>query len=124
MPAGGGADGNLPILVKKGTVIRGYFGAMHRDPTIWGDDAEEFRPERWENFRPGWAYVPFSGGPRICPAQQMVLLEVSWLTVKIMQQFKSLENRDPVLEWVGETNASIQSKNGAKVGLIPSQIAK
>ena len=105
-------------------MVRGYFAALHRDPDIWGEDAEEFRPERWENLRPGWAYVPFSGGPRICPAQQMVLLEVSWLTAKVMHQFESLENRDPVYEWVGLTHTIIQSQNGVKVGLIPSQDSK
>lgn len=42
---------------------------FHRDREIWGDDCEEFRPERWisgearEPKRTN-AYVPFSAGPR------------------------------------------------------------
>jgi cytochrome P450 len=40
--------------------------AMHRDRAVYGADADAFRPERWETLRPGWAYLPFNGGPRIC----------------------------------------------------------
>lgn len=42
---------------------------MHRRKDLYGDDAEEFRPERWEGDglrNIGWGYLPFNGGPRIC----------------------------------------------------------
>jgi hypothetical protein len=39
---------------------------MHRRKDLYGDDAEEFIPERWEHLRPTWEYLPFNGGPRIC----------------------------------------------------------
>ena len=39
---------------------------MHRLKELWGDDAEDFRPERWVGRKPGWEYLPFNGGPRIC----------------------------------------------------------
>ena len=33
----------------------------------WGEDADEFRPERWESGPPHpYAYAPFSHGPRAC----------------------------------------------------------
>ena len=28
--------------------------AMHRRKDFYGEDAEEFKPERWETLRPGW----------------------------------------------------------------------
>lgn len=40
--------------------------AMHRDIEVFGPDPEEFVPERWNGLRPGWGYLPFNGGPRIC----------------------------------------------------------
>jgi cytochrome P450 len=47
---------------------------MHRLPELYGEDAEEFRPERWEEDLPllrnqndaQWGYLPFNGGPRVC----------------------------------------------------------
>lgn len=66
LPTGGGPDGQSPIFVHKGQRIVLSTYSMHRRTDIWGEDANEFRPERWEDLRPLWAYVPFSGGSRIC----------------------------------------------------------
>jgi cytochrome P450 len=33
---------------------------MHRRKEWWGDDAEEFVPERWEGRKVGWEYLPVS----------------------------------------------------------------
>ena len=30
---------------------------MHRRKDYYGEDADEFRPERWETLRPGWEYI-------------------------------------------------------------------
>lgn len=66
LPLGGGPDGKSPVFVKKGTTLAYSVYAMHRRQDIYGPDAAEFRPERWETIRPGWEYLPFNGGPRIC----------------------------------------------------------
>ncbi len=66
LPVGGGPDGKQPIFVRKGTTVLWYVYAMHRRPDIYGSDAEEFRPERWDGLRPSWGFLPFNGGPRIC----------------------------------------------------------
>ncbi|KAF7934876.1 uncharacterized protein EAE98_002921 [Botrytis deweyae] len=95
LPRGGRPDGKSPILVRPGTEIRIVFHALHKDRDIWGENAMEFRPERWENFRTTWEYIPFLGGSRICPAQQMALAEVYYFVVRFMQEFKFMENRDP-----------------------------
>ena len=66
LPLGGGPDGKSPLFVPKGGVVAWSLFAMHRRKDYYGEDAEEFRPERWETLRPGWEYLPFNGGPRIC----------------------------------------------------------
>lgn len=73
LPLGGGEDGKSPIFVKKGQIATWNVYAMHRRRDFYGDDAEEFRPERWidgdagkKGLRVGWEYLPFHGGPRIC----------------------------------------------------------
>lgn len=78
LPRGGGKDGMSPVFVAKGTNLRLWPYVVQRRRDLWGDDAHEFRPERWSDgsgapgfadqaggLRPGFAYVPFGGGPRI-----------------------------------------------------------
>ena len=119
LPAGGGPDGLAPLLVTKGQTILLSTYALHRDGSFWGDDANCFRPERWEAIHPGWEYLPFGGGPRVCPARQLALTEVSYVVVRLVQRFKTLENRDPG-PWVEALKMSLASKNGVQVGLIPA----
>ena len=74
LPLGGGDDGKSPIFIKKGQIATWNVYAMHRRRDFYGDDAEEFKPERWldseagkvKGLRVGWEYLPFHGGPRIC----------------------------------------------------------
>lgn len=74
LPLGGGTDGKSPILVRKGEAVGYCVYAMHRRKDLYGGDADEFRPDRWDNFSKqgpdlshiGWGYLPFNGGPRAC----------------------------------------------------------
>ena len=66
LPRGGGDDGQSPLFIPKGQLVHWSLYTMHRRKEFFGDDAEEFKPERWETLRTGWEYLPFSGGPRIC----------------------------------------------------------
>ncbi|KAL8657480.1 MAG: hypothetical protein Q9226_001874 [Calogaya cf. arnoldii] len=117
LPMGGGKDGTEPLFVKRGDVMETNFYAMHRDRGIWGDDADEFRPERWEKAHPTWAFMAFNGGPRTCPAKQMVYAEATYVITRLTQQFYNLENRDACEAWQEEMRLNFQSKNGVKVGM-------
>ena len=121
LPRGGGPDGTAPIFVPRGTRVTVNFGAMHRDKDIWGEDADSFYPERWEDLKPGWQYIPFSGGPRVCPGQQLALTETAYVLARLLQEFESIENRDPVMEFVEQSRLTIESRNGVKVALIPAK---
>ena len=105
IPLGGGPDGKSPVFVRKGTMVHWSSWGMHRRPDLYGDDAEEFRPERWldsdgpdgkKGLRVSWEYLPFNGGPRICIGQQFALMEVSYLIVKLVRAFEGVEpcNKD------------------------------
>lgn len=71
LPRGGGEDEMSPVLVPKGSYVAWQMHSMQRREDLFGEDAGMFRPERWleDGFRPGWAFVPFSGGPRVCIGQ-------------------------------------------------------
>lgn len=68
---------------------------MHRRKYLWGDDADEFRPERWEGRKSGWEYLPFNGGPRICLGPQFALTEAGYVVVRMLEHFDRIENLDP-----------------------------
>lgn len=122
LPTGGGPPygfGSSPILIRKGDTVSTSFYALHRRRDLFGEDASHFRPERWEGLRPKpWTYQTFGGGPRHCPGQQLALMEVAFTTAKIVKHFKSIENRDPVLEYLEDYRITTQSRNGAKVSLV------
>lgn len=71
LPRGGGPDGKAPLFVKKGQEVNYSVHVMHRRKDLWGADADEFRPERWVGAKPGWEYLPFNGGPRICLGREL-----------------------------------------------------
>jgi cytochrome P450 len=54
--------------------------SMHRREDLYGPNSNEFWPERWDSIRPGWGYLPFNGGPRICLGQQYALAEAGYVT--------------------------------------------
>ncbi|KAH3946677.1 hypothetical protein HBI56_068140 [Parastagonospora nodorum] len=94
LPTGGGPDGKSPVFIKKGGRVVYQVFSTHRRRDIWGDDAEEFRPERWEHIRPGFGYLPFNGGPRICPGQPFALVEAAYVLTRLLQTYSVLESRD------------------------------
>lgn len=116
LPRGGGPDNESPLFVPAGTLVSYSPYAMHRRTDIYGPDAETYRPERWETLRPSWEYLPFNGGPRICLGQQYALTEASFVTVRLVQEFKRLESRDPG-PWEESLSLTCCSGNGTKVGM-------
>ena len=90
LPRGGGPEGTSPILVKKGEVVIFSQYVNARRKNIYGPDADEFRPERWEGAKAsdvGWAYFPFNGGPRTCLGQDFALFEIYYTTIRLLQHY-------------------------------------
>ncbi|KAK4063479.1 uncharacterized protein Triagg1_9356 [Trichoderma aggressivum f. europaeum] len=121
LPKGGGPDGQSPLFVPKGTDCRFSTYSLHRRKDYWGDDADEFRPERWETHRPGWEYIPFSGGPRICIGQQFALTQMLYLITRVLQTFGDVQPGDdrPMLHEIGST---ISMVNGCWVHLTQTSL--
>ena len=116
LPTGGGKDGKSPIYIRKGDTVMASMWGLHQDKTIWGEDVVEFKPERWQDMKPIWTFVPFLGGPRTCPAQQMVLTQEAYVLARFAQTFEKIENTDPN-PWTEARRIGFQSKYGVKVSL-------
>lgn len=96
------------------------FGLMNRDKDLWGADANEFKPERWTSldYSVRAKYMPFFAGPRKCPAQQILLIQYSYLLVRMARLFERIENRDDVFDFFEQHKSTISSRNGVKVSLV------
>lgn len=79
---------------------------MHHRKDLWGEDADEYKPERWESRRPGWDYLPFNGGPRICIGQQFALTEIAYVAVRMIQRIDRIDGSHigPVKDGLTLTN--------------------
>ncbi|KAL5320282.1 hypothetical protein ACEPPN_011083 [Leptodophora sp. 'Broadleaf-Isolate-01'] len=120
IPTGGGPYHTSPIFIAKGQAVGYSVFAMHRRHDIFGPDADTFRPERWEDLRPGWGYLPFNGGPRICVGQQFALTRASYTIVRLVQEFEKIETRDN-RPWCEGLHVALSSGNGVLVSMFGNE---
>jgi cytochrome P450 len=89
--------------VPKGSQLLLSQWVTHRDPRFW-DEAERFRPERWSEDTPRFAYFPFGGGPRGCIGQSFALMEAVLILTTIARRFRlALAPGHPVVPWATMT---------------------
>ena len=69
---------------------------LHRDRTVWGDDAEEFNPDRFSPERerrlPPNSFKPFGNGQRACIGQQFAMQEATLVLGMILKQFEPIDH--------------------------------
>ncbi|CAG8234440.1 unnamed protein product [Penicillium salamii] len=127
LPRGGGPDGLSPIIVPAGSEISLPHYPLYRRKDIFGDDAEEFVPERWlclDDDKPlgNWSkqcenYLPFSIGKRACPGRQIALETVRYVTVRLIQHFPYICDASRGRPWQENCGATLQSKHGVVVSM-------
>ncbi|UQC81080.1 prostacyclin synthase [Colletotrichum lupini] len=68
-------------LLKEGVEVQWSASVMHKKP-VWGEDGDEFNPERWLKNTPDIAkgtkesFVPFGGGKHLCPGRNFAFAEL------------------------------------------------
>ncbi|KAJ7120172.1 cytochrome P450 [Mycena epipterygia] len=84
------------IPIRKGTIVRIPIAAVHRDKAIWGEDADEFRPERWEDVPEAAKNIPsiwsnlltFLAGPRNCIGYKFAIMEMKAILFVLFRAFE------------------------------------
>ncbi|SJL01235.1 uncharacterized protein ARMOST_04553 [Armillaria ostoyae] len=94
-------DGDIvsSIAIKAGQVFQIPSVVQNMDPNVWGEDAAEFKPERWlrPNGVPSGAQLPsgpygnvasFLDGPRSCIGWRLALLEFKIIICLMIRHFE------------------------------------
>ncbi|KAI0369814.1 cytochrome P450 [Pilatotrama ljubarskyi] len=84
------------IRISPGTSILIPILALNRSKKLWGEDALEFKPERWENPPDAISSIPgvwghlltFLGGPRACIGYRFSLVEMKALVYTLVRAFE------------------------------------
>ncbi|KAF7351018.1 hypothetical protein MSAN_01664100 [Mycena sanguinolenta] len=85
-----------PLYIPGGTTIMYSVMLMQRRPDLWGPDAHLFDPERFLDQRVqkynshSFKFLPFNAGPRICLGQQFAYNEMSFVIIRLLQNFASM----------------------------------
>ncbi|KAF2717915.1 putative P450 monooxygenase [Polychaeton citri CBS 116435] len=63
---------------------------IHHSKEIWGPDADEFRPERWEKLteRQKNSFIPFSYGPRACVGRNVAEMELALIVSTVFRRYE------------------------------------
>lgn len=87
-------------LLKQGEEIKVLIPQLHRDKIIWGEDVEEFRPERFENPStiPQHAFKPFGNGQRACIGQQFAIHEATLVLGMMLKHFDFYDHENYELD--------------------------
>ncbi|VVB11416.1 unnamed protein product [Arabis nemorensis] len=85
LPSGHKVDANWKILFA--------VYALGRMRAVWGEDASEFKPERWISESGGLKHVPsfkffvFNSGPRNCLGKNLSFLQMKTIAIEIIQNY-------------------------------------
>ncbi|KAJ8099130.1 cytochrome P450 [Lipomyces tetrasporus] len=86
------------VLVKKGTQIFIVITAINQLKSFWGEDANKFNPDRWDNLPPDalspYSFLSFIQGPRSCIGRRFSEIEFKCLLIALVGRFEFAE-RNP-----------------------------
>ncbi|CRG86957.1 hypothetical protein PISL3812_03970 [Talaromyces islandicus] len=84
-----------------GTVLSVPAYTVHHSEEIWGPDAYEFNPERWDNVteRQKNAFMPFSIGPRACIGRNLAEMEMRIVVATVFRRYDIKIYKDNLDTW-------------------------
>lgn len=111
-------------FIPRGTKFRLVQEAVNHDKEFWGDDADQFDPERWMTTGNGnsggassnYAFLTFIHGPRSCIGSGFAKAELACLVAVLVGRFE-MELQDPGAKLEVEGFATQKPKDGVIVRL-------
>ena len=121
----------------KGSVVMWTTWAMGRSKNLWGNDADDFRPERWlmagNEGQPmtlktmsAFEFPVFNGGPRACLGKKMAELLAAYVIARLVWKYDFTEVLDRESK-PGEAPQERRSQNSLTLpmeGGLPSYIGR
>ncbi|CAG8509845.1 11589_t:CDS:1 [Racocetra fulgida] len=100
-------------LIPKDTIVSASVWRLHRSKQIWGQDVDEFVPERWFDLNPkirSDAYYPFGSGSRLCIGNNFAMMEIRIMLSSLIGNFNFFVKKDEDLQIVQFITPSLRSK--------------
>ncbi|CAA7020588.1 unnamed protein product [Microthlaspi erraticum] len=85
LPTGHKIDANSKVIISQ------Y--ALGRMRAIWGEDALQFKPERWIlgngslKHEPSFKFLAFNSGPRTCLGKHFAMIQMKMVVVELLQNY-------------------------------------
>jgi cytochrome P450 family 13 len=110
--------GKDSFLVEKDTVIVVDSLSTNYNPELWGENPNEFNPDRWLEGNPKhqMAFMPFGGGPRLCIGNKFALIEEKLILSMLLRKYTLEEVKETRLE---QTGFVVLAPSDIKVKLVP-----
>jgi cytochrome P450 len=103
--------------IGEGSIVLFSPYVTQRLPELWGDDADQFRPERWLEREPEpFSFIPFGGAYRKCIGFALALTEVQVTVVRLLQR-TDLRLADPTAPVRGTGLSAMRPDGGVVVDL-------
>ncbi|CAN6814826.1 unnamed protein product, partial [Brassica oleracea] len=85
--------------VKKGDKVTYFPYGMGRMENLWGEDCEEFKPNRWFDSEPGitepvlkpvspFKFPVFQAGTRVCIGKEMAFMQMKFVVGSVLSRFE------------------------------------
>ncbi|KAF8587077.1 cytochrome P450, partial [Ramaria rubella] len=79
------------VYMPKGTLLYIPIRVVNTWSKIWGDDSQEFKPERWLNlpstYNPTFSLLSFIAGPHACIGRTMAIIEMKAILAILIAHF-------------------------------------
>jgi cytochrome P450 len=94
--------------------------SMGRTKDVWGEDCQEYRPERWLSedgsqlrYVPSHKFLAFNSGPRMCLGKDIAIIQMKTIVAAIVWNFDMEMLDGQAIE--PKLSCLLQMKNGLKL---------